>query len=517
MGKTVDVPDSARSWAVAIAGCLINSLMSGFTRSAGLIYVALIDTFGASRFQANLPFSARDIVKHLGGPIVGALGQKFGPRNVTLAGGVLSSVGLLLCAFAPNIMWITLLCGGMHGFGVSMASTLGLIMVTQWFMKHKATGTGLAFSGSSFGSLILPFFIEKMLENFGLFGCFLLTGGLILNVLPAALLMKEPSWMHKKTSKKTVSEVKIKSLVTVKVLKESHESNNTSRNGLDAGSELNDFARNLNNKSENQQNDCILDASVGLSNPSFINSTNDIRDANINQTEEIKCSVENVSTIPPPEEDMQQETSIFKAVLTISCDPMFYMVSISLSTFAVVLDPVFIVLVDFMMDKGLTEEISKYFIIAFSIGDLFGRLSFGWITDRKLMSVKTFMMAMQISHGACFLLLPVFYDFYILMVIVTLFGVITGASMVMIPILVQTYLPSVQSLAIGCIAFVTGSSILMVPSLIGYFRDEIGSYDGMIYVVGGVAVIIGSLWVFEPLFLKLRKSLNVGKEVTPVS
>ncbi|GBN25712.1 hypothetical protein AVEN_172026-1 [Araneus ventricosus] len=463
MVKTVDVPDSARSWAVAIAGCLINSLMSGFTRSTGLMYVALIDTFGASRFQANLPFSARVIVKNLGGPVVGALGQRFGPRNVTLAGGVLSSVGMLLCAFAPNIVWITFLCGGVHGFGVSMASTLGLIMVTQWFMKHKATGTGLAFSGSSFGSLVLPFFIEKMLENYGLFGCFLLTGGLILNVLPAALLMKEPSWMHKKT----VPEVKIKSLVTVKVLKESHESNNASRNGLDAGSELHNFARNLNNKSKNQQNDCILDASDRLSNPSFINSINDIRDADINQTEEIKCSVENVSTILPPEADMQQETSIFKAVLTISCDPMFYMVSISVATFAVVLDPVFIVLVDFMMDKGLTEEISKYFISAFSIGDLVGRLSFGWITDRKLMSVRTFMMVMQISHGACFLLLPVFYDFYILMIIVTLFGVITGASLVMIPILVQTYLPSVQSLAIGCIAFVTGTAILMVPSLIG--------------------------------------------------
>ncbi|GBM91801.1 hypothetical protein AVEN_194199-1 [Araneus ventricosus] len=472
MVKRVDVPDSARSWAVAIAGCLINSLMSGFTRSTGLMYVALIDTFGASRFQANLPFSARVIVKNLGGPVVGALGQRFGPRNVTLAGGVLSSVGMLLCAFAPDIMWITFLCGGVH---------------------------------------------EKMLENYGLFGCFLLTGGLILNVLPAALLMKEPSWMHKKTSKKTVPEVKIKSRVTVKVLKESHEPNNASINGLDAASELHHFARNLNNKSENQQNDCILDASDGLSNPSFINSINDIRDANINQTEEIKCSVENVSTIPPPEADMQQETSIFKAVLTISCNPMFYMVSISVATFAVVLDPVFIVLVDFMMDKGLTEEISKYFISAFSIGDLVGRLSFGWITDRKLMSVRTFMMVMQISHGACFLLLPVFHDFYILMIIVTLFGVITGASLVMIPILVQTYLPSVQSLAIGCIAFVTGTAILMVPSLIGYFRDEIGSYDGMIYVVGGVAVIIGSLWVFEPLFLKLRKKLNVGKEVTPVS
>ncbi|CAL1275599.1 unnamed protein product [Larinioides sclopetarius] len=507
MSKIVDVPDSARSWAIAIAGCLINSLMSGFTRSTGLLYVALIDNFGATRFQANLPFSARIIVKNLAGPFVGALGQRFGPRNVTLAGGVLSSVGMLLCALAPNIMWITFLCGGVHGFGVSMASTLGLIMVTQWFMKHKATATGLAFSGSCFGSLILPFFIENMLENFGLFGCFILTGGLILNVLPAALLMKEPSWMHKKT----VTEVQIKSPEVIQVLKEFNEG---SRNGLESGIELRHFVRNLNNECGNHQKDSILNASVGLSNPSFSHSINDIRDPNIIQIEEMKCNIENVSSILPLEAAMQQETSIFKSVRTISCDPMFYLISISLATYAVVLDPIFIILVDFMMDKGLTEEISKYFISAFSIGDLVGRLSFGWITDRKLMSVRIFMMVMQISHGACFLLLPIFYDFYILMIIVTLFGVITGASLVMIPILVQTYLPSVQSLAIGCIAFVTGAAVLMVPSLIGYFRDEIGSYDGMIYAVGGVPVIIGSLWVFEPLLLKLRTNISKENEAT---
>ncbi|XP_055933760.1 monocarboxylate transporter 12-like isoform X1 [Argiope bruennichi] len=502
MVKRIDAPDSARSWAVAIAGCLINSLMSGLTRSTGLIYVALIDTFGASRFQANLPFTARIMIKNLGGPVVGALGQRFGPRNVTLAGGVLSSVGMLLCAFAPNIIWITILCGGVHGFGVSMASTLGLIMVTQWFMKHKATGTGLAFSGSCFGSLILPFLIEKMLENFGLFGCFILTGGLILNVLPAALLMKEPSWMQKSTKK------------TVQVV---DTSGSPSRNGLEDCSELQNSSIIFRNKSKNQPTDSVLNSTDGINNLSFSSSTMDVRCDNINQTEETKSCEEKTSPIPPKAEDMQQQTSLLKAILIISCDPMFYMISISLATYAMVLDPVYIVLVDFMMDKGMTEKISKYFISAFSIGDLVGRLSFGWITDRKLMTVKTFMMMMQISHGVCYLLLAVFYDFYVLLFIVTLFGLITGASLVMIPILVQIYLPSVQSLAIGCIAFATGTPVLMVPFLIGYFRDEIGSYDGMVYAVGGVEVFIGSLWIFEPLLLKLRTKINKKKEMTVIS
>ncbi|GFX25385.1 hypothetical protein TNCV_1423701 [Trichonephila clavipes] len=115
MARKVDVPDSARSWAIALAACAINALMSGITRTTGLLYVALIDTYGVSRFEANLPFTMRNIVRCLGGPVTGALGQRFGPRDVTLIGGVFGSLGIVLCTFAPNVIWITILWGGIHG------------------------------------------------------------------------------------------------------------------------------------------------------------------------------------------------------------------------------------------------------------------------------------------------------------------------------------------------------------------------------------------------------------------
>ncbi|GBM26104.1 hypothetical protein AVEN_87260-1 [Araneus ventricosus] len=58
-------PDSARSWAIAAAACVINTLLSGISRATGLFYVALIETYGVSRLQANLPFTMRNAVRNL--------------------------------------------------------------------------------------------------------------------------------------------------------------------------------------------------------------------------------------------------------------------------------------------------------------------------------------------------------------------------------------------------------------------------------------------------------------------
>ena len=69
------------------------------------------------------------------------------------------------------------------------------VIINQYFLKYRATASGLSHSGACVGTFLLPFVIEYMLRNFGLPGTFLITGGLILNVLPAALLMIEPSWI----------------------------------------------------------------------------------------------------------------------------------------------------------------------------------------------------------------------------------------------------------------------------------------------------------------------------------
>ncbi|GFU49347.1 hypothetical protein NPIL_357691, partial [Nephila pilipes] len=66
MAKKKDVPDSPRSWAIALSAFVISLLIAGVLRTTGHLFVAIMDTYGASRFQANMPFSVRNVVRNLG-------------------------------------------------------------------------------------------------------------------------------------------------------------------------------------------------------------------------------------------------------------------------------------------------------------------------------------------------------------------------------------------------------------------------------------------------------------------
>ena len=67
MVKKEDGPDQARSWAICMAGYVINTLLSGISRTTGQFYVSLIETYGISRMEANMPFTLRNVVRNLTG------------------------------------------------------------------------------------------------------------------------------------------------------------------------------------------------------------------------------------------------------------------------------------------------------------------------------------------------------------------------------------------------------------------------------------------------------------------
>ncbi|GIY23785.1 monocarboxylate transporter 6 [Caerostris darwini] len=516
MARKEEGPDSPRSWAIALAACVINTLLSGISRTTGLFYVALIETYGVSRLQANLPFTMRNAVRNLGGPLVGAIGQRYGPREVTIVGGVFASLGIILCTFAPNVIWITILWGGMHGFGVALGNTLFQVIVTQYFEKYRATASGLALSGACVGSFVFPILIEYMLLNLGLAGSFLVTGGLILHVLPASIMLKEPPWIQRdlKIEIKLEDHSLKSTSVPKKVIKQtqimSSIQEDAAANHLGSSSSSPGSRRQANSEISSVNSSCH-----GLDNPAYSGSSPELRERKTEQTQETSRKTSSVSigdisiTIQQPPPGHHQEASIQKGMIKIFKDPMFHMISLSLGAFAMLFDPAITVIVDYIMDKGLSEDVAKYFISMLSLGDLIGRLCFGWVTDKNYMSIPNFMMVLQVAQGACFLLLPMFGGFDTLMAVMVIFGIMSGANLVMFPILVGKYLQSVQSLAIGFIAFFSGILSFAVPPLIGYFRDKVGSYDGMFYITGGLSVTTGFVWLLEPALLKLREKIKL--------
>lgn len=62
-------PDKGHAWVIAIAACVITMILSGISKMVGILYVAVIDTYGATRQQATLPFTFRKSLRCLAGNI----------------------------------------------------------------------------------------------------------------------------------------------------------------------------------------------------------------------------------------------------------------------------------------------------------------------------------------------------------------------------------------------------------------------------------------------------------------
>ncbi|GIY32202.1 hypothetical protein CEXT_68242 [Caerostris extrusa] len=134
-------PDGGWAWAVAFAACIISFIMAGLGRMSGILYVSFIETFAVDRKSASTPFSVRSSTRNLlvlvyDGPVVGILGQKYGVRAVTITGGVLATVSASVCFFAPDIVWITVLWGGLNGIGTALTVTLPQVVIGQYFDKY---------------------------------------------------------------------------------------------------------------------------------------------------------------------------------------------------------------------------------------------------------------------------------------------------------------------------------------------------------------------------------------------
>ncbi|XP_015917798.2 monocarboxylate transporter 9-like [Parasteatoda tepidariorum] len=196
-------PDQAAGWVIALACFFINFILAGLARSAGVLYVALIELYGASREAASSPFSIRVCVRNMSGPLIGLLGQKYGIRKVTTLGGFVAGLGSILCYFAPNITYITLFWGIIHGVGFGLSSVIHMMIIGQYFDKYKASALGLGYSGDCFGSFAFPSIIELLLKNYDIKGTFLILGGIVLNVVPMAMILKKPPWLESDKKKGT--------------------------------------------------------------------------------------------------------------------------------------------------------------------------------------------------------------------------------------------------------------------------------------------------------------------------
>ncbi|GIY26528.1 monocarboxylate transporter 9 [Caerostris darwini] len=549
-------PDSGYSWVIVVCCAYIHFALFGLFRSGGVIYVALLQNYDVSREEASWPFALCSAVFQLVGPVVSLLTHYVSQRKACLLGSAIATVGIASCYFADDITWITISYGVIHGLGFGFVVTLVPVTLNQYFVKHRATAIGMAFSGGTLSSLIFPAAMEWMLENYSLRESFLLLSGVVMNTLVASSLLRAPPWIAKSKDKKVnaleegsdakdsgvstsddnnteLKDTKISTVYKVMVQKNSKNTEYSDEKNIPAAEPLvnstdeshNDVSTtekssdSANSDTLYSNNDSVLfDASDAriFDKSGKTRITPDIDDFNKNDPEVQKPLIGNdqIRIIPKIKMDDLKEiekpqNQVFHSISNILKEPMFHLITFTMCIYFLGVHSLFMVIIDFAKDKGIPEAKGIYIISMFSLTDLFGRACLGWITDRNYISRKT-MVALNLSIlGLLYQIYPLIDSLPAILAVSAINGLAVGSSITLFFVLQAECLGMKRlTLVIGLTSFINGMLSLLRPGVIGLFRDVIGSYNWMFHFVGLITLLFSIIWFVESFRSRERKSPN---------
>ncbi|MFA5246848.1 MAG: OFA family MFS transporter [Candidatus Micrarchaeia archaeon] len=180
-------------WTVVAGGVLIN-LMLGVTYTWSVFAGPLAQEYGWSQTEVQLAFSVMLAAFALSMIPAGMLIDRYGPRIVALAGGLLLAAGFIatgLFATTPLLLYITY--GLLAGAGVGLAYGTPISAGMKWFEKGKGLVSGIIVFGFGFGSLLLAPVAKELIISQGIQQAFLMLGLVFAAVVSfGAMLLKNP-------------------------------------------------------------------------------------------------------------------------------------------------------------------------------------------------------------------------------------------------------------------------------------------------------------------------------------
>lgn len=490
-GDPVFGVDSRWSWISAFFCAWVLFLGMATPRISGIFFYGIVETFGVTRAEASWPLSLAGTFSVIGGPVAGYLCQRFSCRAVLLACSSLAGIGASLCFFAKSLLFLTISFGCVHGAALCGLFVASNVLVAQHFEKRRATASSIVFTAFGLNSIVLPPLIEFFRTAYGVRGALLLYGAILLNAIPAVIVLRSPPWL---TSPK----------VTQKLPR------------FDEEDEANAAVQLI----ESANGDAYVTEGSAIGNGSCNSrpcpSWNKATSCTAKWQESIlhSCSSSN--------ENPSKLNSAKKVFLRLSIPTTarhFFTLSFlvhALSYAAVVLTAGVFVLIpaDLAVDRGLHPSNAVYFLQAFAAADIAFRSVVGVVIDSRTLSYESVMLLGFLVQGLAYEWLVWANTLAQLIFVAAFVGSTYGSrTCLLAPALVKDFGIATLPVIIGGVFFCTGVSLLMRPVLIGYFRDNHGDYTGMLHLLAALNAFFVCVWTFR-LLVKRRTRITITSRAT---
>ncbi|KAK8762578.1 hypothetical protein V5799_026156 [Amblyomma americanum] len=329
-----------------------------------------------------------------------------------------------------------------------------VVVLNRYFDKYRASASGVSFAGAALSSALLPPFIGWLLDAYGLQGTMLIIGGLVLNVMAGAIVLhstptypRAPQCTHWSST--------------------SDSSDSVEQRG-------------------------------GLSGPASPGSKTLLTDLFSTDALLWESGIV-VSALPhsgPKRPRPRPGVRPTAQVLGFLREPMFVVLMVTGMAYGYVFSTYLITIVDHAVGAAqASNEDGALLISAMAVGDFLSRLFAGYITDRRFITREQLLVVNFAIQGVCYVLLTRLASVAHMLVVALVFGLNNGGTITAMPVLLADYLGDHHlPLTYGLHRLTMGMATLFRPMLIGYFKDQHGSYNGLYYLVAGFCAFTVVLW-----------------------
>ncbi len=180
-------------WNVIIGGVLMNLALGVIY--AWSVFVAPFEAdFGWTRTEVSVVFTIAILSVGSWFVVAGFLQDRFGPRRVAAAGGILYALGFFLASQTDSLLWLYITFGAIAGAGNGFGYAIPIPVVSKWFPDRRGLAVGLVVGGYGAGSGIYgPLAREVLIPAYGWQGTMQISGAIFLVMtLAAAWLLRNP-------------------------------------------------------------------------------------------------------------------------------------------------------------------------------------------------------------------------------------------------------------------------------------------------------------------------------------
>ena len=154
--------------AKTLIGSLLVLLVLGSVYSWSLFNLPLTDKYGLDISSIAFTFGIMTLFIAIGSSSSGFLKLKLGMQNVVALSAFCVGLGLLIAAFAPNLIVLYLSAGVLLGFGDGLGYMLVLTNCVKFFPKSKGLISALCIGAYGLGSLVFKSIDSYLLSTYSL-------------------------------------------------------------------------------------------------------------------------------------------------------------------------------------------------------------------------------------------------------------------------------------------------------------------------------------------------------------